>query len=104
MNQREQILASIKKGILTPEEGLDLLEHLETKASATSAPETMIKMEQADDTAEKSTEAVFNEEPSMEEIQVDKTTPEEKIFQQSDSVTDLIDAWEKDPLKSDTSD
>lgn len=104
MNQREQILASIKKGILTPEEGLDLLEHLETKASATSAPETMIKMEQVDDTAEKSTEAVFNEEPSMEEIQVDKTTPEEKIFQQSDSVTDLIDAWEKDPLKSDTSD
>lgn len=29
MNEREQILASIKKGILSSEEGLDLLEHLE---------------------------------------------------------------------------
>lgn len=34
MNEREQILASIKKGILSSEEGLDLLEHLEKNHAA----------------------------------------------------------------------
>lgn len=42
MNERQKILESIKKGILSPEEGLDLLESLglneETKSE--SAPET----------------------------------------------------------------
>lgn len=44
MNEREKILESIKKGILSPEEGLDLLESLglkdpETKTAETSEPQ-----------------------------------------------------------------
>ncbi|MFC4770589.1 daptomycin-sensing surface protein LiaX [Enterococcus hermanniensis] len=104
MNQREQILTSIKKGILTPEEGLDFLEHLETTASESFTDKTLFKTEQAEDAAEQIEEEVFHEELNTEAPQVDATTSEETIFQQSDSVTDLIDAWEKDSFTADSAD
>ncbi|MBO0454207.1 daptomycin-sensing surface protein LiaX [Candidatus Enterococcus murrayae] len=40
MNEREKILESIKKGILSPEEGLDLLESLGLKDTETQTKET----------------------------------------------------------------
>ena len=40
MNEREKILESIKKGILSPEEGLDLLESLGLKDTETKTEET----------------------------------------------------------------
>jgi hypothetical protein len=40
MNEREKILESIKKGILSPEEGLDLLESLGLSEADKGAGET----------------------------------------------------------------
>ena len=60
MNERQKILESIKKGILSPEEGLDLLESLGLNEETTS--ETASKTEEKP-IVEESSETEILEEP-----------------------------------------
>lgn len=75
MNERQKILESIKKGILSPEEGLDLLESLglneETKSE--SAPETeeepIVEEPSATETVEEPVNKLEQEETSQHEAE-----------------------------------
>lgn len=81
MNEREKILESIKKGILSPEEGLDLLESLGLKDTETKTEET--PEPQADNITEPETTEPETTEPektveaeaveSEEEFEVEET-------------------------------
>lgn len=83
MNEREKIIESIKKGILSPEEGLDLLESLglkdpEQKAEKTSEPETSPEIE-----AETEVEPLTESEPEPKTVLKTENNPEfEKNLQQ----------------------
>lgn len=77
MNEREKILESIKKGILSPEEGLDLLESLglkdpETKTSETSEPQAE-NIPEPETTSESETTKPEKAVESEEEFQVEET-------------------------------
>lgn len=73
MNEREKILESIKKGILSPEEGLDLLESLGLKDTETKTEET------SEPQAENITEPETTSEP--ETIEPEKTVESEEEFE-----------------------
>ncbi|MGO3727571.1 MAG: daptomycin-sensing surface protein LiaX [Enterococcus viikkiensis] len=85
MNEREQILAAIKKGILSSEEGLDLLEHLEKKPAA----------------VDQSAEAVIADMPLPAELGTEKpeeskpTMEAEPEFPQEKTETVVIEAGSK---------
>lgn len=77
MNEREKILESIKKGILSPEEGLDLLESLglkdpETKTAETSEPQAE-NIPEPETTSESETTKPEKAVESEEEFQVEET-------------------------------
>lgn len=80
MNEREKILESIKKGILSPEEGLDLLESLglkdtETKAAETSEPqaENITKSETISEPETTEPEKVVESEEEFEVEEIPET-------------------------------
>lgn len=81
MNERQKILESIKKGILSPEEGLDLLESLGLKEEPKT--ETEHEVEAAPENEEAAVELPVEPEPETEPAQEpeDKTETEE-VFQQ----------------------
>ncbi|WP_137662517.1 daptomycin-sensing surface protein LiaX [Enterococcus hulanensis] len=77
MNEREKILESIKKGILSPEEGLDLLESLglkdtETKAEETPEPQAE-NIPEPETTSESETTEPEKVVESEEEFEVEET-------------------------------
>lgn len=86
MNEREKILESIKKGILSPEEGLDLLESLglseaDKGAEETSEAETDCATEEVSE-AEKVSEIEADASEDLE--QTDTVKAEEAIKQELD--------------------
>lgn len=80
MNQREKILESIKKGILSPEEGLDLLEALGLTEEAEPEPEETAETKENDLSEEpepvhESAEAEFKSAEDVETTEVPEAEP-----------------------------
>ncbi|HCM86938.1 MULTISPECIES: daptomycin-sensing surface protein LiaX [Enterococcus] len=77
MNEREMILESIKKGILSPEEGLDLLESLglnETEPKKEEAPQPEV-----DSTVEPEVQSELDEETSQLENEAEEIEPSTSV-------------------------
>ena len=105
MNEREQILASIKKGILSSEEGLDLLEHLEknhavAEQSAEAAIEdTSLPTEKPATTFEKTEESkpITEAEPEFPREETETADIEARSKSDSSTVSEPKVAEKTDP-------
>lgn len=94
MNEREMILESIKKGILSPEEGLDLIESLglkETETKTEDAPEMEVESEPE--------EPVQAEPEEKSEVEESVQFEEVAEFDESEEVNENTDYQEASALE-----
>lgn len=100
MQDRKQILEAMKKGLLSPEEGLDLLENLGlneepemVEKTESLAQESKMRVQSSDDTLDSGPESATTFEAPMD-----------KVSQESDSVSRLINEWETATVSKDKED